>query len=226
MDGKLGCDNNSICGDFLLIFYKLIMVQGYNSTVIRWIEDISIAIMLGSLVYFITNYKAKAGLIIAILYDALHIVVNYDSYFATPYGWTIDLTTFRSIATVLILILINHFYKDKEVKLSVFPFLTYVIFDYTLSWIVDLELYAMHIDIKYILVLITIYLTVFVLQYKGRRNVIYNSRKSIIILMMIAILSGGIWGYQQWKNLHAGDIDYGGWENYEEERDLYSESDQ
>lgn len=40
-------------------------------------------------------------MIIAILYDALHIFVNHDSYFATPYGWTIDLTTFRSIVNQL-----------------------------------------------------------------------------------------------------------------------------
>ena len=192
---------------------------------IAWTEDITIAIMLGCIIYFITNDRIKKGIIIAVIYNFLYVLANYENYFLSEYSWTIEATTFRGLIAGAILIALHLIIKNKNIKLVVFPIISYVSFEYVANWISSRSLFAISFDINFIINVVLVYLVVFVLYYYYEKTLIYTNKKSIISLIIVVIICGGIYGVQKWQTLQAAKEAHGGWQNYEDELETYSKDD-
>lgn len=193
---------------------------------IAWTENITIAIMLGCMIYVVTKDRIKEGIIIAVMYNLLYILANYENYFASQYSWIIGATAFKGLITGAILIALHLIIKDKDIKLTMLPIIIYISFEYVMNWIESKSLFAITFDVNFIINVAIVYVTVLILYYHDEKVLIYTSKKNIISLIIVVIICGGIWGLQKWQTAQAEKEAKGGWQNYEEELEEYNQDDQ
>lgn len=198
--------------------------QTYGSF-ISLMEDITIAIMLGCIIYFITKDRIKEGIIIAGIYNLLYVLVNYEKYIIPGYSFSIGATTFRGLITAVIIIALHLVIKDRDIKLVVFPIISYISFEYVVNWMGSRILLETSFDINFIIAAVVVYLTLFILYYHYDKMLIYKNKKNLIALIIVIIICSGIYGLQKWRSLQAEREAKGGWQNYEEELETYNEDD-
>lgn len=191
---------------------------------VYYTEAISVAFMLGCAVFLLLKGKAKSTLGLLIAYNVFYVIANYYNYFISDYRWPITATTFKGVGTAAILLVLNYLIKNKDVKSAIFPFVSYLSFDYVMNWISSRDLFAISINAKYIIMLGVAYCTVFALHYLEDHEIVYGSNLCIIFLLVVILVSFGLWSFQRWQIVHRESEAKGGWENYTDEQKEYKKN--
>lgn len=206
---------------FIPALCGLFLNGGIGGSITSWITLLAQSIVLGSIVYLVSENKLKSGVALGALYNAFYIIVNFKSYFVNEYGWPIDWGTFRAIETAIILAALAMIIKPQKIKLAVLPAIAYFTFHYLMSYISVKEIFAISFNAYEALGFIAVYLTVMALYYKCKGTIIYKDKTSVIVLLIVLAFIIGIFILQKVALKMDEKEAKGGWQNYKEEQKEY-----